>query len=124
MKIESLDPRVAREDILKEEEYKGLGELNHWPTYEVFHQRKRGTHHVHVGNVHAPSPELAVLFGKEQYARRGTCVNLWVVKTEHVFATQYEDDDIFESTKDKVHRDPGAYKVMDRIKAYKEKQKA
>ena len=116
MKIKSLDPRISREEILEGESFQELKPLGHWPTYEVFHQRKRGTHHVHVGSVHAPSADLAVLFGKEQYARRGTCVNLWVVKTEHVFATEYEDSDIFETTKDKIHRDPGEYKVMDKIK--------
>lgn len=124
MKIKSLDPRVSREELTEESSFNGLEKLNHWPTYEVFHQRKRGTHHVHVGNVHAPNAELAILFGKEQYARRGTCVNLWVVKTEDVFATEYRDSDIFETTNEKMHRDPGSYKVMDRIKAYKEKQKA
>ena len=121
MKIKSLDPRVTREEIEENPSYKNLDTLNHWPTYEVFHQRKRGTHHVHVGSVHAPNEEMAVLFGKEQYARRGKCVNLWVVKTEHIYATEYEDSDIFDTTADKVHREPGIYKVMDKIQAYKKK---
>lgn len=122
MIIKSLDPRVSRENIESEESFNELKGLDHWPTYEVFHQKKRGTHHIHVGSVHAPNAELAVLFGKEQYARRGTCVNLWVVKTESVFTTEYEDSDIFETTEEKIHRDPGSYKVMDRIKAFKERQ--
>jgi ring-1,2-phenylacetyl-CoA epoxidase subunit PaaB len=122
MIIKSLDPRVSRENIEMEEDFNELKGLDHWPTYEVFHQKKRGTHHSHVGTVHAPNAEMAVLFGKEQYARRGTCVNLWVVKTENIYTTEYEDSDIFSTTEEKIHRDPGSYKVMDKIKAYKKRQ--
>lgn len=98
-------------------------ELDQWQTYEVFQQKKRGTHHQHVGSVHAPNPEMAILFAKEQYARRGVCVNIWVTKTSDIFATEYEDSDIFDTTPEKFHRDPESYKVMDRIQAYKERQK-
>jgi ring-1,2-phenylacetyl-CoA epoxidase subunit PaaB len=122
MIVKSLDPRVSRAHIDDESQEGMQIEMDQLQTYEVFLQKKRGTHHQHVGSLHAPSPELAVLFAKEQYARRGVCVNLWVVKTADVFATEYEDEDIFETTPDKIHRDPESYKVMDRIQAYKEKQ--
>jgi len=46
-------------------------------------------------------------------------VNLWVVATSNVFVTEYVDADIFETTEDKLYRDPNSYKVMDRINAYK-----
>lgn len=78
---------------------------------------------MHVGSVHAPNSELAMMFAKEQYTRRGNCVNLWVVKTSEICVTQYEDADMFENTPSKSHRDPNSYKVMDRIKAFKERQK-
>lgn len=123
MKINSLDPRVTREQIPADKEFEVAKELDQWQTYEVFHQVKRGVHHQHVGCVHAPSPEMAALFAKEQYSRRGQCVNLWVVKSSDIFATDYLDADIFETTPSKLHRDPGSYKVMDRIKAFKERQK-
>lgn len=124
MKIKSIDPRVNRSEIDPNKPFEEAQSLDQWQTYEVFHQVKRGQHHQHVGCVHAPSPEMAVLFGKEQYSRRGQCVNLWVVKSSEIFATDYEDADIFESTVDKLHRDPSSYKVMDKIKSYKERQKA
>lgn len=73
--------------------------------------------------MHAPNHEMALLFAKEQYARRGACVNIWVVKTANVFTSDYADADIFDTTPDKFHRDPESYKVMDRIKAFKERQK-
>ena len=123
MKIESLDPRISRAGIDENTKDGELKVMDHFQTYEVFEQKKRGTHHVHVGSVHAPNSELAMMFAKEQYTRRGQCVNLWVVKTSEIFVTEYEDADIFENTATKLHRDPNSYKVMDRIKAYKERQK-
>ncbi len=121
MKIKSLDPRVTRANIDEDTQEGMLQPLDHFETYEVFEQRKRGTHHIHVGSVHAPSAEMAVVFAKEQYTRRGQCVNLWVVKTADVFVTEYEDSDIFETTANKKYREPDAYKVIDRINAFKER---
>ena len=123
MIIKSLDPRVDRNEMDADATFGGLESMDQWQTYEVFHQTKRGQHHVHVGNVHAPNHDMALMFGKEQFARRGATVNLWVVKSADVFATDYADSDIFESTAEKLHRDAGSYKVMDRINAYKERVK-
>jgi ring-1,2-phenylacetyl-CoA epoxidase subunit PaaB len=124
MKINSIDPRVNRSEIDPDKKFDEAKELDQWQTFEVFQQIKRGMHHQHVGCVHAPSPEIAFLFAKEQYARRGQCVNMWVVKSSDVYATEYEDADIFDSAPEKFHRDPGTYKVMDRIQAFKERQKS
>lgn len=122
MIIKSLDPRINRAHLDENSSLGHLDNLDHWQTYEVFVQTKRGMQHEHVGSLHAPNPEMAIVLAKEQYARRGVCVNIWVAKTSDVFATEYEDADIFETTPEKYHRDPESYKVMDRIKAYKEKQ--
>ncbi|MFM7639436.1 MAG: 1,2-phenylacetyl-CoA epoxidase subunit B [Bacteroidota bacterium] len=119
MKINSLDPRISRAELDDESKIGELHGNEHFQTYEVFQQIKRGTHHQHVGNVHAPNAEMAMLFAKEQYCRRGAAVNLWVVKTADVFVTEYQDADIFETTEDKLYRDPNSYKVMDRINAFK-----
>ncbi|TNE81210.1 MAG: 1,2-phenylacetyl-CoA epoxidase subunit B [Bacteroidetes bacterium] len=123
MKIKSLDPRITRAGIESEESMEiQLQPLDHFETYEVFHQKKRGTHHQHVGTVHAPNPEMALLFGKEQYGRRGACVNIWVTKTADIFASDYDDSDIFDTTPEKLYREAAPYKVMDRINEYKAKQ--
>jgi ring-1,2-phenylacetyl-CoA epoxidase subunit PaaB len=114
-----LDPRIDRAALDDESKVGELSGNEHFQTYEVFQQVKRGTHHQHVGNVHAPNAEMAMLFAKEQYCRRGAAVNLWVVKTADVFVTEYQDADIFETTEDKLYRDPNSYKVMDRINAFK-----
>ncbi len=119
--IESLDPRITRAAIDENIEFKEYSHLDEFETYEVFHQKKRGQQHVHVGIVHSPNAELALIYAKEQFARRGQTSNLWVVASKYVAATEYADDDIFSTTEEKLYRDPASYKVMDRIKAYKEK---
>lgn len=119
--IKSLDPRITRASIAEDIQFSEYRDLDEFETYEVFHQKKRGQQHVHVGIVHAPNAELALVYAKEQFARRGETANLWVVPSSCVAATEYEDDDIFVTTSEKLYRDPATYKVMDRIKAYKEK---
>ena len=69
----SLDPRIQRlelpqgESTVKPNEY--------WGTFEVFLQEKRGKYHQHVGSLHAPDQDMALIFAKEQYGRRGKCVD-------------------------------------------------
>ena len=65
---------------------------------------------------------MALLFAKEQFARRKRCVNIWVVKTSDIFATNLEDEDMFETTPEKIYREAGGYKVMDKINKFKGKQ--
>jgi ring-1,2-phenylacetyl-CoA epoxidase subunit PaaB len=117
--IKSLDPRITRAGIEPDKQIEPLKELDNWETYEVFHQKKRGDQHMHVGIVHAPNSEMAMLFAKEQFGRRGISVNIWVVKTRDVFVTEYEDQDIFETTPEKIYREAGGYKVMEKINKYK-----
>lgn len=122
--IKSLDPRVTREQIELDNQIAPLQELDQWETYEVFHQKKRGDQHMHVGIVHAPNPEMALLFGKEQFGRRGVSVNIWVVRTADVFTSDYDDSDIFETVPEKQYREAAGYKVMEKINKYKKEQKA
>lgn len=94
--------------------------LEEWETYEVFHQKKRGEQHIHVGIVHAANPEIALLMAKEAFGRRRQTANLWVVKSSSVTATDYEDQDIFETTPGKTYREASDYYCMDRIRKYQE----
>jgi ring-1,2-phenylacetyl-CoA epoxidase subunit PaaB len=121
MKLQSLDPRVNRLSLDDSNPYEEavLQKEEHFQTYQVFHQKKRGDKHLFVGVVHAPSDELAMVFAKEQYGRRGETTNLWVVNTRHVLALEYEDADIFATTTEKLYRDPAGFKVNDKIDAYK-----
>jgi len=118
--IDSLDPRIARVK-LSGGDSSDMENLLHFQTYEVFHQKKRGAQHQHVGIVHAPNADMALLYAKEQYARREQTSNLWVAPSSCISATEYMDDDIFATTPEKLYRNPATYKVMDRIQAFKER---
>ncbi|MBK8982820.1 MAG: 1,2-phenylacetyl-CoA epoxidase subunit B [Ignavibacteria bacterium] len=123
MSIKSIDPRITRENLSEEPDQNPIKELNHWQTYEVFHQTKKGDHHIHVGSLHAPNAEMALILAKEQYARRYECVNIWVVKSANIFSSDYDDEDIFETTPEKMYREAGGYKVMEKINKYKKERK-
>ena len=97
--MKSLDPRINRIKI--PDSIEPVKEHEYWQTYEVFHQDKRGKHHEHVGSVHAPNREMALLFAKEQFARRKKCASLWIVKTADIFSTRLEDEDMFQTTPEK-----------------------
>lgn len=123
-KITSLDPRVTRLGLDSETPSPAVEKtaLDQHQTYEVFHQQKSGAHHMHVGVVHAPTKELALILAKEQYGRRGTTLNLWVVNTSDVFTMRSEDADIFETTPEKTYRDVAAYMVRNKVEAFKKEQ--
>ncbi len=87
-----------------------------WRVYEVFHQQSRGEPHVHVGGVHAPDAQVALLMAKEQYGRRQACVNFWVVPADAVTATDYSDVDIFEHGTDKSYREAYGYETSKRMR--------
>lgn len=96
MKLESLDPRVNRLGISAsiDQHMVEKSELDQFETYEAFIQTKEGKPFEHVGPVHAPNEEMAFLFSKEQFSRRGMfCNALCVVKTENIKVSAYTDND-------------------------------
>ena len=95
--LESLDPRVNRLSLPNEfEQTFSIPEaLDQFETYEAFIQVKESKPFEHAGIVHAPNQEMAFLFAKEQYSRRGTICNaLGVVKTENVKVTPFTENAI------------------------------
>jgi ring-1,2-phenylacetyl-CoA epoxidase subunit PaaB len=80
-----------------------------WPVYEVFHQSKRGAAHEHVGAVHAPDAEMALMMARDQFARRLSCSSLWVVREDHIAKTNYEDEGWITPVLDRGYRDPKGY---------------
>jgi ring-1,2-phenylacetyl-CoA epoxidase subunit PaaB len=117
-KKKSLDPRVNRMNLFPEESGFEEQDLLQWQTYEVFQQKKRGDQHIHVGGVHAPNPELALVLAKEQFGRREQCANLWVVKTGDIHATSYEDAGMFQHAFDKSYREGDGYRVKTTIDTF------
>lgn len=123
MSIKSLDPRVTRLGIPESEELKSdKPALDQWQTYEVFTQAKTGAHHTHVGSLHAPNDEMAYILAKEQFGRRNKVTSLWVAKTS-VMITAENDSELFARNDEKIYREAGGFKVMDRINEYKERVK-
>lgn len=117
------DPRVNRlNPWVYQGTYADTGELDQWQNYEVFAQKNRGEHAIHLGSAHAPNPEMAVVLAKEQYTRRMKCHSLWVVKTADIFVTPPEDEDMFEPGLDKNYRESFGYKNREVIENYKKQQ--
>ena len=123
MIIKSLDPRVTRLEIPTEDlSFEPLASMDQHETYEVFHQEKRGDQPIHVGSLHAPSTELALVMAKEQYARRSRTVAIWVVPTSAIMTISVEDADIFETTPAKDYREAKGYRIGKKLKAWKKEQ--
>jgi ring-1,2-phenylacetyl-CoA epoxidase subunit PaaB len=57
-----------------------------WPRFAVFQQAAEGEPHQHVGSVHAPDAEMALLNARDVFVRRPQCLSLWVVPAEKIFA--------------------------------------
>src|SRR6266480_3987880 len=114
-----IDPRLKRIDLDSTESFNHVDDLEEWGTYEVFHQKKRGDQHVHVGVVHAPDSEMALVLAKEQFGRRLHTSSIWIVKTSDVYSLGYENEDMFETTPEKLYREAGGYKLRDKINVFK-----
>ena len=114
----SLDPRIRRADLEHKPASEGLAPAEHWEPYAIFHQDKRGAAHDFVGIVHAPDPELALVFAKEQFGRRKKTVSIWAVKSSDIYSFQHEDEDMFATVPEKTYREASGYPVRKRINKY------
>ncbi len=85
-----------------------------WAVWEVFQQQRRGDSFEHVGSVHATDGEMALILAKEQFARRGRCVQLWVAPSAAIVASPILDAEIFEHATDKSYREAYGYKLAAR----------
>ena len=89
----------------------------HWPLYEVFIRSKQGLAHRHVGSLHAADDQMALQNARDAYTRRNEGCSIWVVKSEHLVASQPEDRAaFFDPSDDKVYRHPTFYTIPDGIK--------
>jgi ring-1,2-phenylacetyl-CoA epoxidase subunit PaaB len=122
MKNISLDPRINRIDLPEESHTTALADQENWITWEVFHQKKTGAQHTHAGIVHAPNAEMAMVFAKEQFGRRGQTAGLWVVKSSEIYSTTPENAEIFATTPEKQHREAAMYKTRDKIEQYRQEE--
>ncbi len=91
-------------------------------SFEVFHLIKRGKQHKYEGNVQAKNFEDALLAARDTYPRNKPVLNVWVVKSEDIFVSDEEDQDLWDTLQEKKYRDAIDYRAADKIKAFKEKQ--
>jgi ring-1,2-phenylacetyl-CoA epoxidase subunit PaaB len=88
--------------------------------YEVFAQPDSLSPHVHVFNVQASSPEMALALAEENFFRRAEFVSLWVVRRDHVHQLGFSDRDGFQKTA-KPYRTTDDYKYLrDKWRYYRE----
>jgi len=103
--------------------YSGTASESEEEGFELFHLMKRGKQHKHAGSVLAKDHEDAILKAKEELDLSKPVLNIWVVKSKDIFATDEEDRDLWDTLPDKRYRDAIDYKAADKIKAFKEEQK-
>ena len=90
---------------------------NQGPLWEVFIQSKSGQPHKHVGSVHAPDNEMALLNARDVYTRRNEGTSVWVVPASVITASTPEEvGSFFDPANDKVYRHPTFYILPDELK--------
>ncbi|MCR9289109.1 MAG: 1,2-phenylacetyl-CoA epoxidase subunit B [Bacteroidetes bacterium] len=90
--------------------------MKNWPLWEIFVRSKAGLSHKHFGSLHAADEAMAIENARDVYCRRNEGVSIWVVKSEHITASDPADaDPLFEPAKDKVYRHPTFYVLPDEV---------
>jgi phenylacetate-CoA oxygenase PaaH subunit len=81
--------------------------------FEVFRQERPGGPMVHVGNLCAPDPRLALHYAREIYARRGEALVLWVVRRADI--REIDDPDLLHPPLERRYRTPAGYPMRDKL---------
>ena len=79
-------------------------EVENFPIWEVFTQKKEGDVHLHAGSLSAPDATFAKHFAREHYGQDQECVNMWVALRESFLSEEGE----FESYEVFVQKDAGS----------------
>ena len=108
-------PPNAADDTAAEAAAYAAGEED----YDIFHLKKRGKAHQHVGKVRASTPAEALQVAKAVFGAQRPVVNVWAARAAAILRSDDEDRDIWASTPDKKYRDAISYKVQDRIEKFK-----
>ena len=87
-----------------------------WPLWEVFIRGQHGLSHRHVGSLHAPDAEKAILNARDVYTRRNEGVSIWVVESAAIAASAPGDKGpLYEPANSKVYRHPTFFDIPDEI---------
>jgi ring-1,2-phenylacetyl-CoA epoxidase subunit PaaB len=90
--------------------------------FEVFRREKEGAPMVHAGNVTAVSPDLALIYARAVYGRRGESVELWVVPRAAVMVL--DDADLLSPALDRSYRTVEGYRMREKFQAVQERLKS
>ncbi|RME15571.1 MAG: 1,2-phenylacetyl-CoA epoxidase subunit B [Alphaproteobacteria bacterium] len=89
-----------------------------WPLWEIFIRGQHGMSHRHVGSLHAPDAETAILNARDVYTRRREGVSIWVVKSADITASSpSEKGPLFEPSESKAYRHPTFFDIPDEVGA-------
>lgn len=87
-----------------------------WPLWEIFIRGQHGMAHRHVGSLHAPDAEAAILNARDVYTRRNEGVSIWVVEAAAINASApSEKGPLYEPSESKVYRHPTFFDIPDEI---------
>lgn len=87
-----------------------------WDQWEVFVRSQHGLAYKHIGSVHAADAEMALTSARDVYTRRNEGVSIWVVKSNHITASDpAERDAMFGPAGDKNYRYATYYAVPDGV---------
>lgn len=90
---------------------------NNWPLWEVFIRARQGLDHKHAGSLYAADAQMAIENARDVYTRRNEGISIWVVKSEHIHASNpSESDSLYDPANDKVYRHPSFYHLPDELK--------
>jgi 1,2-phenylacetyl-CoA epoxidase PaaB subunit len=70
-------------------------EVENFPIWEVFTQKKENDVHVHAGSLSSPDASFAQLFAREHYGQDQVCISLWVGPRE-LFTSDEGENEIYE----------------------------
>lgn len=79
-------------------------EVDNFPVWEVFTQKKDGDVHLHAGSLSAPDASFAKQFAREHYGQDQECINMWVGLRESFLS----DEGCNESYEVFVQKDAGS----------------
>src|SRR5258706_12045441 len=90
--------------------------------YEVFRREKAGAPMVHSGTITAAGPDVALIYARESFSRRGESHALWIVPRAALIVL--DDADILVPALHRSYRSVEGYRMRDKIKAARERLKA
>lgn len=75
-----------------------------WILWEVFVRTRGGLAHTHVGSVLATDQHMALRYGRELFSRRGEPMNIWVLPSASITASEPDEGELSNEVPDGVQQ--------------------